>query len=132
MSPRSSCPDTDLQRQCFVALYDYNPFQSCTTGRPDLELPLKKGDIMTVIGDMDTNGYYKAEMDGLNGLVPSNFVEDVTSSSFLQTVKGFCYHLHSFWIRKILSLYRLYNLGVIFFCLADEYHCPRTNPWDVR
>lgn len=67
MSPRSSCPDTELQRQCYVALYDYNPYQSCTTGRPELELPFKKGDIMTVIGEMDVNGYYKAEMDGRLG-----------------------------------------------------------------
>lgn len=47
-----------------MALYNYNPHQSCTTGRPELELTFKKGDILTVIGDMDPHGYYKAEMNG--------------------------------------------------------------------
>ena len=55
---------SEPQRQCFVALYDYSPYQSCTTGRPELELSLKKGDILTVIGSVDTNGFYRAELNG--------------------------------------------------------------------
>lgn len=37
----------------------------CTSGRPETELPFKKGDIMTVYGDIDNNGYYHAEMEGM-------------------------------------------------------------------
>ena len=65
VSPRSTTSDLDVHKQCFVALFDYNPYQSCTTGRPDLEFPFKKGDIMTVYGDVDANGYYNAEMEGM-------------------------------------------------------------------
>ncbi|XP_048584845.1 uncharacterized protein LOC5505590 [Nematostella vectensis] len=72
-------------RMCFVALCDYNPYQQCTTGRPEMELPLRKGDILTVTGSPDSRGFYSAEMDGHTGLVPANCVEEVSSSSFLQS-----------------------------------------------
>ena len=64
MSGANSLTSSEPQRQCFVALYDYNPYQSCTTGHPERELAFKKGDILTIISDMDPSGYYKAEMNG--------------------------------------------------------------------
>ena len=49
-----------MKRQ-FVAIRDYNPSTSSTSGRPDLEIPLTAGEMVTVVGDVDANGYYTAE-----------------------------------------------------------------------
>lgn len=51
-------------RRSFVAVKDYNPFTSSTSTRPDLELPLTAGEVLTVIGDVDANGYYTVEKGG--------------------------------------------------------------------
>ena len=52
-------------RQCMVALHDYNPFHSGTSGRPAREqLSFKKGDVMTVYGNMDANGFYRVDLSG--------------------------------------------------------------------
>ncbi|XP_074610685.1 uncharacterized protein LOC141865174 isoform X4 [Acropora palmata] len=72
------------QYQCVVALHDYNPFMSGFPGRPPHEqLPLKKGDVMTTHGDMDTKGFYHVELAGQTGFVPGHLVEVVSSSSLL-------------------------------------------------
>ena len=34
------------------------------TGRPEQQLSLRKGDVITVIGDIDIDGYYSAEING--------------------------------------------------------------------
>ncbi|KAK2572312.1 RIMS-binding protein 2 [Acropora cervicornis] len=75
------------QHQCVVALHDYNPFMSGFPGRPPHEqLPLKKGDVMTTHGDMDTKGFYHVELAGQTGFVPGHLVEVVSSSSLLHHV----------------------------------------------
>lgn len=60
-----------------MALFDYDPSKSCTTGHPERELKLKEGEYLTVFGDMDMNGCYEAELNGVRGLVPSLYVEEV-------------------------------------------------------
>ncbi|KXJ18918.1 RIMS-binding protein 2 [Exaiptasia diaphana] len=65
MSPCSTASDLDIRKQRFIALFDYDPYQSCTTGQPELDLPFKKGDILIVYDDMDAHGYYRAEMNGM-------------------------------------------------------------------
>lgn len=39
-----------------------------------LELSFKAGDIITVFGDVDYDGFYHGELNGCYGLVPSNFL----------------------------------------------------------
>ena len=52
-------------RHCMVALDDYDPFHSGTTGRsPHEQLSLKKGDVMTAFGDIDMNGSYRVDLNG--------------------------------------------------------------------
>lgn len=34
------------------------------------------GQIILVYGDMDEDGFYMGELDGIRGLVPSNFLQD--------------------------------------------------------
>ena len=65
--PRTLTNLPGLLKRPFVALNDYNPFTSSTSTRPDLELPLNAGEIVTVVGDVDANGYYTVEKGGING-----------------------------------------------------------------
>ncbi|KAH0625366.1 hypothetical protein JD844_014832 [Phrynosoma platyrhinos] len=75
-----------------VALYDYDPRES--SPNVDVEIPKKvmalsfvlflqaeltfcTGDIITVIGEIDEDGFYYGELNGQKGLVPSNFLEEV-------------------------------------------------------
>ncbi len=55
----------------FVSLYDYDPFTMGKTGRPEQQLSLRKGDVITVIGDIDIDGYYTAELNGMLPLILS-------------------------------------------------------------
>lgn len=58
-------------------LFDYDPNKSPASEHPELELKLKEGDLLTVFGDMDLNGYFEAELNGVRGLVPSLYVDEV-------------------------------------------------------
>ena len=60
-----------------MALFDYDPHKSPASEHPELELKLKEGDFLTVFGDMDINGYFEADVNGVRGLVPSLYVEEV-------------------------------------------------------
>lgn len=41
-----------------------------------VELSFKTGEVILVYGDMDEDGFYMGEVDGLRGLVPSNFLTE--------------------------------------------------------
>lgn len=41
-----------------------------------MELAFRTGDIIYVYGDMDEDGFYVGETNGMRGLVPSNFLAD--------------------------------------------------------
>ncbi|KAF0873104.1 RIMB1 protein, partial [Crocuta crocuta] len=58
-----------------VAAFDYNPQESSPNMDVEAELPFRAGDIITVFGDMDDDGFYYGELNGQRGLVPSNFLE---------------------------------------------------------
>ncbi|CAH0713674.1 unnamed protein product, partial [Brenthis ino] len=57
-----------------VALYDYDPQELSPNVDADAELSFQTGQIIHVYGDMDDDGFYMAEIDGVRGLVPSNFL----------------------------------------------------------
>ncbi|XP_028040007.1 RIMS-binding protein 2 isoform X4 [Bombyx mandarina] len=59
-----------------VALYDYDPQELSPNVDADAELSFQTGQIIHVYGDMDDDGFYMAEIDGVRGLVPSNFLTD--------------------------------------------------------
>lgn len=44
-----------------------------------VELTFQTGQIILVYGDMDEDGFYMGELDGIRGLVPSNFLTDADS-----------------------------------------------------
>ncbi|KAM6155794.1 RIMS-binding protein 2 [Rhynchocyon petersi] len=60
-----------------VALYDYDPRESSPNVDVEAELTFCTGDIITVFGEIDEDGFYYGELNGYKGLVPSNFLEEV-------------------------------------------------------
>ncbi|KAM9858243.1 RIMS-binding protein 2 [Aulostomus maculatus] len=69
-----------------VALYDYDPRESSPNVdieyegnrlNEEAELTFCAGDVITVFGEIDEDGFYYGELNGHNGLVPSNFLEEV-------------------------------------------------------
>ncbi|XP_072000498.1 RIMS-binding protein 2 isoform X20 [Engystomops pustulosus] len=60
-----------------VALYDYDPRESSPNVDVETELTFCTGDIITVFGEIDEDGFYYGELNGHKGLVPSNFLEEV-------------------------------------------------------
>lgn len=60
-----------------MALFDYDPHKSPASEHPELELKLKEGDLLMVFGDMDINGYFEAELNGVRGVVPSLYVDEL-------------------------------------------------------
>ncbi|NXC00976.1 RIMB1 protein, partial [Orthonyx spaldingii] len=69
--------------QVFLARYSYNPFDG-PNENPEAELPLTAGEYIYIYGDMDEDGFFEGElMDGRRGLVPSNFVEQVSDDDLM-------------------------------------------------
>jgi len=66
------------------ALYDYDPSKLSPNEDPDNELKFKAGDVIIVSGEIDTDGFYKGYIAGKsakNGLVPSNYLQEMASNS---------------------------------------------------
>ncbi|XP_053360736.1 RIMS-binding protein 2 [Clarias gariepinus] len=60
-----------------VALYDYDPRESSPNVDVEAELTFCAGDVITVFGEIDEDGFHYGELNGHRGLVPSNFLEEV-------------------------------------------------------
>ncbi|XP_016336233.1 RIMS-binding protein 2-like isoform X1 [Sinocyclocheilus anshuiensis] len=71
-----------------VALYDYDPRESSpnvdvearyggSLQSEEAELTFCAGDVITVFGEIDEDGFYYGELNGHKGLIPSNFLEEV-------------------------------------------------------
>lgn len=60
-----------------IALYDYDPQElSPNVDAEQVELSFNTGNIIYVYGEMDDDGFYMGELDGVRGLVPSNFLTE--------------------------------------------------------
>jgi RIMS-binding protein 2 len=68
-------PPVNSNHQIMIALYDYDPQSLSPNVDVDVELSFKTGDIITIIGDMDEDGFYMGALNGKQGLVPSNFLQ---------------------------------------------------------
>ncbi|XP_050441109.1 uncharacterized protein LOC126846058 isoform X4 [Adelges cooleyi] len=61
-----------------VALYDYDPIEhSPNVDGDQVELHFKMSQIIFIYGEMDDDGFYRGECNGVRGLVPSNFLMEV-------------------------------------------------------
>jgi len=69
----------------FIAKYSYDPFRQSPNENPESELSLAAGDFVLVFGDLDSDGFYFGELiDGRRGLVPSNFVQQLTGEDLFE------------------------------------------------
>ncbi|XP_065551164.1 peripheral-type benzodiazepine receptor-associated protein 1 isoform X10 [Lathamus discolor] len=69
------CEAELLTSHRMVAVFDYNPKESSPNADVEAELTFSAGDIITVFGSMDDDGFYYGELNQQRGLVPSNFLE---------------------------------------------------------
>ncbi|XP_077150691.1 peripheral-type benzodiazepine receptor-associated protein 1 isoform X3 [Ranitomeya variabilis] len=69
-----------------VAIFDYNPKENSPNLDAEAELSFTAGDVITVFGPMDEDGFYYGELNGQQGLVPSNYLE----ISHTQTTESKC------------------------------------------
>jgi len=53
-----------------------------------VELSFKTGEIILVYGEMDEDGFYMGELDGVRGLVPSNFLAEAPDQYGNQMMPG--------------------------------------------
>ena len=53
-----------VRQRKFVCIHDYDPYTMGRDVRPEQQLSLRKGDVITIIGDIDVDGYYTAELNG--------------------------------------------------------------------
>ncbi|XP_066905379.1 RIMS-binding protein 2 [Halyomorpha halys] len=60
-----------------IAMYDYDPQElSPNVDAEQVELSFQTGNVIYVYGEMDDDGFYMGELDGVRGLVPSNFLTE--------------------------------------------------------
>ncbi|XP_066457660.1 peripheral-type benzodiazepine receptor-associated protein 1 [Eleutherodactylus coqui] len=74
IQPRTCRSDLSSSRS-MVAIFDYNPKESSPNLDVEAELSFTSGDVITVFGPMDEDGFYYGELNGQRGLVPSNYLE---------------------------------------------------------
>uniref|UniRef100_A0A915AXX1 RIMS-binding protein 2 n=1 Tax=Parascaris univalens TaxID=6257 RepID=A0A915AXX1_PARUN len=67
-----------------IAKFDYDSRQlSPNVDAEQVELSFHAGDVITVFGEMDEDGFYMGELNGVRGLVPSNFLQTSPPSSLM-------------------------------------------------
>ncbi|XP_043482182.1 uncharacterized protein LOC122511167 isoform X3 [Leptopilina heterotoma] len=65
-----------------IALYDYDPQElSPNVDAEQVELSFQTGNEIIVYGDMDPDGFYMGELNGVRGLVPSNFLTEACNQT---------------------------------------------------
>uniref|UniRef100_A0A914KR06 RIMS-binding protein 2 n=1 Tax=Meloidogyne incognita TaxID=6306 RepID=A0A914KR06_MELIC len=65
-----------IQSQLMIAKYDYDSRHlSPNVDAEQVELSFRQGDLITIFGPMDEDGFYLGELNGIRGLVPSNFLQ---------------------------------------------------------
>ncbi|KAM3933650.1 peripheral-type benzodiazepine receptor-associated protein 1 isoform 5-T5 [Leptodactylus fuscus] len=74
IQPKASKSDLS-NSMSMVAIFDYNPKESSPNLDVEAELSFTAGDVITVFGPMDEDGFYYGELNGRRGLVPSNYLE---------------------------------------------------------
>ncbi|XP_067866363.1 peripheral-type benzodiazepine receptor-associated protein 1-like isoform X3 [Heterodontus francisci] len=77
-----------LPMKRMVAVFDYDPRESSPNVDIEAELTFSAGDIITVYGDMDEDGFYYGDLNGLHGLAPSNFLELITVEETVEAAAG--------------------------------------------
>uniref|UniRef100_A0A0R3S5A3 SH3 domain-containing protein n=1 Tax=Elaeophora elaphi TaxID=1147741 RepID=A0A0R3S5A3_9BILA len=70
----------------FVAKFDYDSRElSPNVDAEQVELSFHAGDVITVYGEMDEDGFFMGELNGIRGLVPSNFLHTSSPNLLVPT-----------------------------------------------
>lgn len=69
-------------------IYDLEWCKKNIKPKQQVELSFKTGEVILVYGDMDEDGFYMGELDGVRGLVPSNFLTEATEQYSNGAVPG--------------------------------------------
>ncbi|XP_039612744.1 RIMS-binding protein 2-like isoform X4 [Polypterus senegalus] len=69
-----------------VAIFDYDPRESSPNIDVEAELTFSSGDIIEVFGEMDDDGFFYGSLNGLQGLVPSNFLQAIPENEEVSEV----------------------------------------------
>jgi hypothetical protein len=69
----------DMPMKRKIAIYDFDPTELSPNVDSEVELSLKTGEIITIYGDMDDDGFYMGELNSRREPVPSNFLMDIPS-----------------------------------------------------
>ncbi|XP_072099144.1 RIMS-binding protein 2-like isoform X5 [Mobula birostris] len=85
---RSSSALQNLPMKRMMAVFDYDPRESSPNVDIEAELTFSAGDIITVYGDMDEDGFYYGNLNGIYGLAPSNFLEMISTEEAVGTGVG--------------------------------------------
>jgi len=77
---------TASDRTRLLALYDYNP-----TPDTNDRLAFKEGEVLYLVNMKSKDGWWRAEINGKSGKVPSNYVEqlDPTKAFKVRVIKNF-------------------------------------------
>lgn len=67
---------SSLLRGPAISAYLYWFHQNRVAWEQQVELSFKTGEVILVYGDMDEDGFFMGELDGVRGLVPSNFLTE--------------------------------------------------------
>ncbi|XP_072177795.1 uncharacterized protein [Diadema setosum] len=76
----SSTGARNQKERLFMAVYSYDPEHHSPNDNPDYELAFTEGDLITVYGPRRADGFYHGKIKGRKGLVPSNFIEEISES----------------------------------------------------
>jgi len=67
-----------LEGSRYSVVVDYDPQMMSTSAHPERELSVKKGQIVTVHGMVDQDGFVNVDIGGRKGLLPINVLDRVT------------------------------------------------------
>ncbi|XP_071507426.1 uncharacterized protein [Diadema antillarum] len=76
----SSTGARNQKERLFMAVYSYDPEHHSPNDNPDYELAFTEGDLITVYGPRRADGFYHGKIKGRKGLVPSNFIEEISEA----------------------------------------------------
>jgi hypothetical protein len=77
-----------LPQRRFVVVFDYDPQSMSPNEDYSLELEINAGDILTVHGDLDEDGFFDASLGTRRGVVPHSFVRELTPAEVAQLARG--------------------------------------------
>jgi RIMS-binding protein 2 len=81
-TPPISTPTSSKSLKKMIATFDYNPNANSPNKNHNDELSFHSGDIIYIHGNIRDDGFYSGELvNGKKGLVPSNYVKEISEEN---------------------------------------------------